>query len=1436
MLKAVRATRRTNRAPEDLGDEIRICPPTHRAEADKYQPRDMIAHRRFAQLRTSRSGLRYLLVAMAGAALALTVVLTSVAPSGLAQTGGTSTLTVRPGVEIDSEGVIKEHGGKIFLSWQATANTTYQVSWEPNPDIGQSLGTGARASGDDIVSPDNSLNKSYTIRNLQVVLAPATSTQPLLLVSYRVKLCEYDTTTMAVSSCFHTNSTALNPSIRSIRLTGGGTVNDDNAIDLNGGTIETSWTASPDTDYQVSWEPHESTGLSEPTGSSRALRSPIDSYTIRGLRMYAQRNALLSYVVTVCVADTETRVATALCDSERVTLTAPRIVEKPDPELPEISELSVVGSGTLGSDGRVDPNGGILHVSWRPKHGNDYAVTWKSEGVSPAVSSSSATNVRSPSYTHTIRNLRMKSGDNLIRYEVKVCVLGTSNCETFGATPQEPPSGTNRSPNWSDNSKRNPTRINIKENRLPEDAIAVFQASDNRADRVRYSISDMDPNGPFSMDVRSGELFLTGKLDYEREINRDNVREYVLTIRATDLRDAYIERDIRIEVTDVAGPAAPAIIALCAAGADTSGQSGTPTPGAGVSGRGVTIAWSNNEDYDYEIQWRRFDGWYSAELRSIIVTDDETETQRVAQDIEADTAWVFRVRAIDEDTEEQSRWSAEEVVTPRSRTVTRYLDFRQDEYELTVAEEQIAGAAVGSAGAIVKTRRSGSDELVPLYDDVATLRYAIDSSIPINAPFKIDPVTGDITTTERLDYETAPSYRLTLFAVDGCGLSDVAHANVAVSNVAESDVLPPSLNAPGVIVGHKQARVFWKTSPDLEYDLDWREADGTYLSNPRDTDAVSPRIVDLLSDDEPYVFRVRAINQQGDIGTWSPETTITPNAPAPEIEPTTSPRTNQVLGGAQVYPRSLTLKKGQKAHVGIRLFGIDGRFDNELLDRDDVSINWWSLSGDISTSDELTTVYTAPNRSSNEFAIRVVAKQTVPGGQVSWELRIPVRVIPEDSLFNVRNPFVEGEIPAAVLSEGNSYKTITPEDGISYEDPNVPGVKITARSGAVPNDDWIGLRATNNGPASEIATEVSRFRVNGNRFELHTIASDRLEIANMSFSNPVEVCIPVPIAWQPMLEDTQILRVTDVGQHLLLAPYHIPADQVKNQPNQVCAFESFTQGEFVVAVADQSLATATPVAQSPSLQQTEVPTTPVAAVETTATPTPEPTPVPPATPTPVSVLPTPTPTPEPTAIPTATPTPKPEPTSTPTATPSPAPTATPTATPEATRTPTPTATVPTATPEPEPTATPTVAPTNTPEPVVAILPSPTEAAPTVAPVITPPPEDTGGVSPVLIAIIAIAGLAVIGGGAYALYSYVIAPRLSSPDPTDTTTFDGPSQSDDGDYDDFGAEDRDEEADLADEEGMSSEEYERLKYDRNFDVVGDSTPSDEDEDSLPPLAR
>ncbi len=108
-----------------------------------------------------------------------------------------------------------------------------------------------------------------------------------------------------------------------------------------------------------------------------------------------------------------------------------------------------------------------------------------------------------------------------------------------------------------------------------------------------------------------------------------------------------------------------------------------------------------------------------------------------------------------------------------SFTVTqanRAPEFGSATYNFSIAEDAVAGAAVGSVSA---TDADGDG-----------LTYTIESG-NVDGKFAIDGSTGAITTAGALDHDTNASYTLTVQADDGNGGTATATANVSVTDVEE---------------------------------------------------------------------------------------------------------------------------------------------------------------------------------------------------------------------------------------------------------------------------------------------------------------------------------------------------------------------------------------------------------------------------------------------------------------------------------------------------------------------------------------------------------------------------------------------------------------------------------------------------------------------------
>lgn len=1016
----------------------------------------------------------------------------------------------------------------------------------------------------------------------------------------------------------------------------------------------------------------------------------------------------------------------------------------------------------------VVPGNGRLFVSWRPDPEHTYQLEWRAAG-----NSGTRWNlVQDPGdYRYEITGLA-----NGTDYEVRMRGMAPHSStasaniwsawtEIESAEPRALAGSSNDTPTW----RTTVNSLTLQENRVYLGAIARFEAiAGDTNDVVNYEL--LNPvRGPFAINAENGEVYVYELLDFE------TVEEYTINVGATDLGGASIRHVLKIEVEDIEGPAIPNVTQVC-------------------GGNGLALlVWDQVNTSTYDIQWARYENgvfnYSSASSRNVVDIDaDRWLVEGLANGAE----WVFHVRAVDKATREQSKWSADFVVVP-SVDETRANNppaFRQESYEFDVREEQAAGLSVATLNA--------TDP-----DPYSQLRYFIGETDPPNAPFAINEFTGEITTTEQLDYESVASWTLDVSARDLCGLRTETKVIVAVTNAIEVDVPATKPMAPAVATGHQQIVVLWDNFTDFKFDLDWRREDERYGLIAKDENASSPRVVEVDDLDVRYAFRIRGRNLLGQTGPWSEETFATPLDEAPTILPIVNPREGAVLGDVVPYQDAINLRKGQDVFVGVNMFTIDGALDNSLADREDVSIRWTASIGDIEDADGRSTLYTAPHRV-GDFAVRVSITQAIPGGAVEVRKRIPVRVLGEaDEITTLADNMAA---PESLTYRGDNYAVATYRRGGLYEVDGTTGASFSVTPLSIPARDWIGVRLFEGSEATALQADVRRFDTIGNWYQVLYIYSNELPIKDLAFTPHAEICLPVPATVPPaLLDDVEIMLLPDDGvQQLLNSPTRQSANIETGSIGQVCARASTFDGLIFLVLPESLQPTATPIPPTETPEPTPTPVTP------TATPEPTSTPVPPPSPTPVVLPPTATPMPTDTPVPTATSTPQPTdtPTPVPTDTPTPGPSATGTPTPAPTDTPTATAT---ATYTPEPTSTWT--PTATPEPTSTSTPVPTDTpAPTAVPTDTPIPEPTAtpvppieeeldtGANAWIWAIIVMAIVAiVIGGGAVFYRSRISAPRpVADPEAAvvETTDLDEDSSDDDDD----------------DPPSRSDDDYDVLRYD------------------------
>ena len=355
-------------------------------------------------------------------------------------------------------------------------------------------------------------------------------------------------------------------------------------------------------------------------------------------------------------------------------------------------------------DVAVVPGNGKLHVSWRPEPEHSYQLRWR---VGDEVASSWNTVENPGTYRYEIRGLANRTDyDVQVRSQRSGAQTRTSGQSTFSdwsrvqsAEPRALAGTSNDTPSW----RITHDSVSVEENSLRTGSIAKFTAiGGDTNDVVNYHL--LEPvRGPFAINAASGDVYVYEKLDFE------SVEEYTVTVGATDLGNATIRHDLTVDVIDVAGPDIPTVTQVCA------------------GNQSAFLVWSQTNEATYDIQWRQFDNveYSAANSRNIRNIDAD---RRIVENLANGVDWVFRIRAVDKANGEQSKWSAEYVVSPsvaenRANTPPA---FREPEYEFSVREEIAAGADVGSV--------SATDD-----DPYSQFIFAIGETEPPNAPFEIHP-------------------------------------------------------------------------------------------------------------------------------------------------------------------------------------------------------------------------------------------------------------------------------------------------------------------------------------------------------------------------------------------------------------------------------------------------------------------------------------------------------------------------------------------------------------------------------------------------------------------------------------------------------------------------------------------------------------------------
>ena len=307
----------------------------------------------------------------------------------------------------------------------------------------------------------------------------------------------------------------------------------------------------------------------------------------------------------------------------------------------------------------------------------------------------------------------------------------------------------------------------VSEDAATSTLVGTVTASDpDEGDVVAYSITTGNEAGRFTIGKDTGEVTVAGALDYE------TAPSYNLTVSAGDgSRAGTATTTVEIAVTDVPedAPAAPGDVSVSLSeGIFTIGWE--PVTGAGL----------------YEAQYRigdTEDDWAAVGTTTATVLTYSPEGGATFG-----STYEFRVRAYGDGVTYAAVWgepSDAEIVT--TDPCNRAPAFDEPPYSFSVPENATTTDLVG--------RVSATD---PDAGDV--VRYTITAGNQGSA-FAIGEGTGEIAVAGALDYETAPSYRLTVEAGDGRGGAATTTVTIAVieDSCTNGVAVPSPDDNPGLV-------------------------------------------------------------------------------------------------------------------------------------------------------------------------------------------------------------------------------------------------------------------------------------------------------------------------------------------------------------------------------------------------------------------------------------------------------------------------------------------------------------------------------------------------------------------------------------------------------------------------------------------------------------
>lgn len=298
------------------------------------------------------------------------------------------------------------------------------------------------------------------------------------------------------------------------------------------------------------------------------------------------------------------------------------------------------------------------------------------------------------------------------------------------------------------------------------DSAAIFLVIADSVEVVSYIISSGDPHGLFSVDAQTGIITTNKPLDHE------SISRVILTLQFhTGTLPIYSSAQVNISITDI-NDNSP-VFAKTSEHITISHNTPPGTP----------LFIGHAEDSDSGLNSRIH---YMLRPDSQLFTiHPHLGTLTLSSDLSGDSGQRYKLTVIAEDEGHPSLNSTLDLVieTEKSGFAEDTLAFETLFYQVEIGESALKDTRVIQVRAYSSRAQSGGNH-------APVVTYSLK---PINGvpPFRIHPESGWMFVSQRLDYETEPTYRFILYATVQDGSMEVtATATVVVAVQDENDNAP----------------------------------------------------------------------------------------------------------------------------------------------------------------------------------------------------------------------------------------------------------------------------------------------------------------------------------------------------------------------------------------------------------------------------------------------------------------------------------------------------------------------------------------------------------------------------------------------------------------------------------------------------------------------